>query len=230
MRTPIDASSSAWASSSPAASYWRGLKARAAALGSWEPWQWRGLFLLGRRQQSHPQSVPTDALFIAGTKGLIAGLTKNLILAVILGAALPTWPKTLEAMGLGLAGYGVSLVLFVLALRGLGSARTGAYCSTAPFIGAAIAIAGFHESPSVAFWVAAILMAAGVWLHLTERHEHEHNHEALVHTHSHRHDSHHQHMHDFEWDGREPHTHEHRHDPMTHTHPHYPDIHHRHGH
>ena len=171
----------------------------------------------------------SDALFIAATKGLAAGMT-TLLLALALGATLPNWLKTLEAMTVGLAGYGVSLVLFVVALRGLGAARTGAYFSTAPFIGAAIAITVFHESTSMAFWAAAALMAAGVWLHLTERHEHEHTHELLVHTHRHRHDSHHQHTHDFEWDGREPHTHEHRHGPLTHTHPHYPDIHHQHGH
>jgi hypothetical protein len=124
----------------------------------------------------------------------------------------------------------VSLVFFVLALRGLGAARTGAYFSTAPFVGAAIAIAVFHEPTSAAFWIAAMLMAIGVWLHITERHEHKHSHELLIHAHSHQHDSHHQHAHAFAWDRREPHTHEHRHEPLTHSHPHYPDIHHRHGH
>jgi drug/metabolite transporter (DMT)-like permease len=170
-----------------------------------------------------------DALFIAGTKGLLAGST-NLILALAFGASLPGWSMTLEAMVVGLLGYGVSLVLFVMALRGLGAARTGAFFSTAPFIGAAIAILAFREPTSVAFWTAAALMAAGVWLHLTERHEHEHTHEELVHMHSHRHDAHHQHEHAFDWDGREPHTHEHRHEPLKHSHPHYPDIHHQHGH
>jgi drug/metabolite transporter (DMT)-like permease len=171
----------------------------------------------------------SDALFIAGTKGLAAGIT-NLVLAVSLGGTFPGWPGTIAAMTVGLVGYGVSLVLFVVALRGLGSARTGAYFSTAPFIGAAIAIAMLHESTSLAFWAAAALMAAGVWLHLTERHEHEHMHELLVHAHSHSHDSHHQHAHSFKWDGREPHTHEHRHEPVRHSHPHYPDIHHQHSH
>ena len=38
-------------------------------------------------------------------------------------------------MTIGLLGYGFSLVMFVVALRGLGTARTGAYFSTAPFIG-----------------------------------------------------------------------------------------------
>jgi len=171
----------------------------------------------------------SDSLFIAGTKGLAAG-SINLALALSLGASLPAWSSVAGAMTIGLAGYGISLVLFVLALRDLGSARTGAYFSTAPFIGAVIAIAVFHEPVSVAFWLAAVLMAGGVWLHLTERHEHEHAHEPLTHTHTHRHDAHHQHPHDSAWDGSEPHTHEHHHEPIAHTHQHYPDVHHRHGH
>jgi drug/metabolite transporter (DMT)-like permease len=170
-----------------------------------------------------------DPLFIAATKGLVAGIT-NIALALALGARLPPPAWSVAAMGVGFVGYGVSLVLFVLALRGLGSARAGAYFSTAPFVGAAIAIGAFGEPVSWSFGVAAALMAVGVWLHLTEVHEHEHAHDALSHTHAHRHDAHHQHEHTFEWDGREPHTHEHTHGPLVHRHPHYPDVHHRHGH
>lgn len=171
----------------------------------------------------------SDAVFIAGTKGLVAGIT-NCALALALGATLPAWPRTVEAMSAGLAGYGVSLVLFVLALRGLGSARTGAYFSTAPFIGAVIAIAVFQEPTSAAFWLAAALMGVGVWLHLTERHEHLHTHEPLEHAHRHVHDEHHRHAHDFAWDGVEPHSHPHKHVPITHRHPHFPDVHHQHSH
>jgi drug/metabolite transporter (DMT)-like permease len=170
-----------------------------------------------------------DPVFIAATKGLAAGVT-NVMLALFLGARLPSPVFTAAAMGVGLVGYGVSLVLFVIALRGLGSARTGAYFSTAPFVGSAIAIVGFGEPVSWPFWLAAALMAAGVWLHITEVHEHEHVHEALTHAHGHHHDAHHRHEHDFDWDGREPHTHEHSHEPLVHRHPHYPDVHHRHGH
>jgi drug/metabolite transporter (DMT)-like permease len=171
----------------------------------------------------------SDALFVAGAKGLVAGAT-NLVLALGLGARLPAWSFVASAMALGLVGYGVSLVLFIVALRGLGAARSGAYFSTAPFIGAVIAIAGWGETASTGFWLAAVLMATGVWLHLTERHEHEHAHPALTHVHLHRHDAHHRHPHDAGWDGREPHSHEHRHEPTIHRHPHYPDAHHRHGH
>lgn len=171
----------------------------------------------------------SDAMFIAGTKGLVAG-TINFTLALTAGATLPTGFVIAAAMVIGLAGYGASLVLFVLALRDLGASRTGAYFSTAPFIGAAIAIGFFHEPASPLLWLAAALMVVGVWLHLNERHEHEHTHEVLTHTHRHRHDEHHQHEHNFEWDSREPHVHEHRHEPITHKHPHYPDVHHRHPH
>lgn len=170
-----------------------------------------------------------DALFLAGGKGAVAGVI-NTALGLAIGAAWPSWTQAMPAMLIGLLGYGISLVLFVLALRGLGTARTGAYFSTAPFIGAAIAILCFGEHASTMFWLAATLMGAGVWLHLTERHEHEHTHEAMLHAHRHVHDEHHQHEHDFDWDGTEPHTHPHQHTPITHTHPHYPDIHHRHGH
>ena len=171
----------------------------------------------------------SDPVFIAAAKGLVAGIT-NVALALAFGAAPPRPLLIAAAMCVGFAGYGISLVLFVLALRGLGAARTGAYFSIAPFVGAAIAVLAFHEPVSWMFALAAALMAGGVWLHFTEQHEHEHVHEPLTHTHAHWHDAHHRHQHSFAWDGREPHTHEHEHQPIRHTHAHYPDVHHRHGH
>jgi drug/metabolite transporter (DMT)-like permease len=171
----------------------------------------------------------SDALFIAGAKGWTAGMV-NTGLALLLGASLPAWSLVGASMAVGLVGYGLSLVLFVRALRDLGTARTGAYFSTAPFIGAGLAIVLLGESTPAPFWLAAGLMGAGVWLHLTERHEHAHTHEPLEHTHPHVHDAHHPHEHDFDWDGSEPHSHPHRHAVITHKHPHFPDIHHRHGH
>jgi hypothetical protein len=136
----------------------------------------------------------------------------------------------MSTLGLGLVGYGISLVLFVLALRGLGTARTGAYFSTAPFMGAAVALFVFSETTSPAFWAAALLMGLGVWLHLTEQHGHDHVHEAMTHEHQHSHDAHHQHPHDFAWRGVGQHSHLHQHPVIRHSHPHYPDIHHRHSH
>lgn len=171
----------------------------------------------------------SDALFIAATKGAVAG-TVNVGLAFALGASLPDGPVLLGTMVVGLFGYGISLVLFVLALRGLGTARTGAYFSTAPFIGAAVSLVLLGESTSISFWIAAALMGWGVWLHLTEHHEHEHTHEPMEHGHRHIHDEHHQHEHDFAWNSDEPHEHRHRHEALVHKHPHFPDIHHRHSH
>ena len=171
----------------------------------------------------------SDALFIAGVKGAMAGVV-NTGLALALGAALPGAAILFATMSVGLLGYGISLVLFVLALRGLGTARTGAYFSTAPFIGAAVSLVVLGESTSAAFWFAAALMGWGVWLHLTEHHEHEHVHEPMEHSHRHVHDEHHRHEHDFDWQGDEPHEHRHSHAALTHKHPHFPDIHHRHSH
>ncbi|MEW6691198.1 MAG: DMT family transporter, partial [Pseudomonadota bacterium] len=170
-----------------------------------------------------------DAAAIACLKGLAAGGV-NLGAALLAGAAIPAGEMLFAAGALGLLGYGVSLMLFIVALRGLGTARTGAYFSVAPFFGAALALVLLGERPQALFWIAGGLMALGVWLHLTERHVHEHAHEALEHEHAHVHDAHHRHAHDFAWDGREPHVHPHRHEPLVHSHPHYPDLHHRHTH
>jgi len=171
----------------------------------------------------------SDALLIAGSKGLVAGCV-NTVLGLALGAAWPDTPALSSALLIGFFGYGLSLVLFVLALRGLGTSRTGAYFATAPFVGAAISIALFGDYVSPLFWAASALMAAGVWLHLTERHVHEHGHIEQLHAHRHSHDSHHQHEHDFPWDGSEPHAHPHAHVALRHRHAHFPDIHHRHTH
>lgn len=171
----------------------------------------------------------SDPLQIAGIKGLVAGAA-NLGIAYALGFKLPAAATVLTAGALGFCGYGLSLVMFVLALRHLGTARTGAYFSAAPFVGALISLVMLGEVPGMMFWVAAVLMGGGIWLHLTESHEHEHEHLPLEHAHQHSHDAHHQHQHDFDWDGKQPHAHSHRHAPIKHAHPHYPDIHHRHDH
>jgi drug/metabolite transporter (DMT)-like permease len=169
-----------------------------------------------------------DAMFIACAKGLVAGIA-SVALALAYGARMPAIATTLQAGLLGFFSYGLSLALFVVALRSLGTARTGAYFSLAPFVGAALAVV--LGAPLTATLVlAGLLMGAGVWLHLTERHEHEHRHLSVAHEHLHTHDAHHQHRHDAAWDGTEPHTHKHTHEPLGHAHPHYPDAHHRHLH
>lgn len=168
----------------------------------------------------------SDATWIAAVKGLVAG-TVNLTIAMLLGATWPPLPNVLSAMIVGLLAYGVSLSLFVLALRNLGTARTGAYFCVAPFFGALLAIL-LGDPITQPLLIAGALMAVGVYLHVTEQHEHQHIHEVTAHEHSHVHDEHHQHDHGLQWNGQENHVHVHQHTKITHAHAHFPDMHHRH--
>lgn len=170
----------------------------------------------------------TDATSIASIKGLAAGAV-NLTLAIGIGAQMPPVRAVAGAMIVGLLAYGVSLALFVVALRHLGTARTGAYFSVAPFLGALLAVM-LGDAITPQLLVAGTLMAVGVWLHFSERHEHEHFHDALEHEHEHIHDEHHRHEHDPSVAAGTRHTHRHRHEPTTHSHHHFPDAHHRHDH
>lgn len=169
----------------------------------------------------------TDATWIASVKGLVSG-TVNLLLAFSLGASMPALPNLAGAMVVGLLAYGVSLTLFVVGLRHLGTARTGAYFSVAPFFGASLALL-MGEAITIPLLIAGVLMALGTWLHLTEHHEHEHTHVEMGHDHEHVHDEHHLHDHvPVTTDTK--HRHLHWHEPLTHTHAHFPDSHHRHNH
>jgi drug/metabolite transporter (DMT)-like permease len=170
-----------------------------------------------------------DPVQIAMVKGLVAGPV-NLLLAFAQGASLPAASPLFGGLLVGFLGYGASLALFILALRHLGTARTGAYFATAPFIGALLAIPTFGEPLTPRLLVAGGFMLLGVWLHLTERHEHEHAHKPIEHEHPHIHDEHHRHVHEPEHPPGEPHTHRHRHARLVHRHPHFPDFHHRHAH
>jgi drug/metabolite transporter (DMT)-like permease len=173
-----------------------------------------------------------DASWIAMVKGLAAGAS-NLVLALALGAAWPAWTVVLGAGLVGFASYGASLALFVVALRELGTARTGAYFSVAPFFGALLAVTLLGEPASWPLLAAGALMALGVALHLSERHEHRHAHPWMEHAHEHRHgaaDPHHEHLHEAPVAPGTQHSHPHRHEPLVHSHPHYPEAHHRHEH
>jgi drug/metabolite transporter (DMT)-like permease len=169
----------------------------------------------------------SDPIQSAAIKGLVGGAV-NCGLAFMLGAQWPAGGVALGAGLVGLFGYGISLVLFIVALRHLGTARTGAYFSTAPFIGAILSLVVLREPVTGWLVAAGLLMGIGVWLHLTERHEHLHVHEPLEHEHPHVHDEHHQHLHTGV--SAASHTHRHVHGRMEHAHAHYPDIHHQHRH
>ncbi len=171
-----------------------------------------------------------DATWLAAVKGSVAGPV-NLALAILLGATLPGGWVIAGAMVIGLFAYGISLALFIVGMRHIGTARAGAYFSVAPFFGALIAVL-LGEPLTWPLAIAAALMGVGVWLHLTERHEHAHTHEAVTHDHWHTHDEHHDHEHT---DGTlitrgTWHRHEHTHARVFHSHEHYPDAHHRHRH
>jgi drug/metabolite transporter (DMT)-like permease len=172
-----------------------------------------------------------DPLVIVTLKGLGAG-GFSLLLSRILGMTFPRLGIILLAMLLGALSYGLSIRLFILALRALGSSRTSALFGTAPFAGSLLSLFLFHELPPVLFWVSIPVMLAGAWLMLSEKHLHSHVHEAMEHSHRHSHpDEHHAHSH-LEKDGQAngPHVHWHRHDMLEHAHPHTPDLHHRHEH
>jgi len=169
-----------------------------------------------------------DSMSIACVKGLIAG-PLSVAIAVHDGAPIPGLLRLMQVGIVGFIGYGLSLTLFVVALRNLGTARTSAYFSLAPFIGAALAVALGAPVTGMLF-AAALLMGIGVWFHLTEHHEHMHEHDPLTHDHVHVHDEHHRHQHEQGWDGKEPHSHVHAHEHLSHAHAHYPDVHHRHEH
>lgn len=170
-----------------------------------------------------------DPLHIVELKGAVAG-PFNIALGLAAGGNLPGGADIAAAMLVGMLGYGASLALFVLALRDLGSARTGAYFSTAPFFGVAASVIALGEPVTVQLALAAGLMAIGVWLHVTERHEHAHFHPRHAHEHAHSHDDHHRHSHGPGVPPGEVHSHWHEHVPLQHSHRHTPDAHHRHRH
>lgn len=171
----------------------------------------------------------SDPLQVVELKGLIAGPV-TVALALWTGSSIPVSTAIAGAALVGFVGYGVSLVFFVRALRALGTARTGAYFSTAPFFGATAAVVGLGEPITIQLLTAAGLMGLGVWLHITERHEHLHVHETQAHAHSHSHDDHHRHVHGPSDPPGEPHSHWHQHEVLAHSHPHVPDAHHQHRH
>jgi len=171
----------------------------------------------------------SDPVQIAMVKGLAAGASNILLASLLIHDRARLW-QWAAGGGIGFIGYGLSLACFVLALRQIGAARTGAYFSLAPFVGAVLALAAGRESLSLQLAAAAALMGAGVWLHLTEHHEHGHSHEPMEHDQLHWHDEHHQHEHVPSDPPGEPHAHLHRHERLVHSHPHFPDLHHSHRH
>ena len=167
------------------------------------------------------------ATVLAAVKGFGAGIF-TIVLALLFTPGSATPGQIGGALLIGALSYGASLVLFVGALRRIGSARTSTFFAVGPFIGTLAAVLILGEELPPASLVAATLMLAGVACLYGEQHGHLHSHLATAHGHRHEHDEHHQHQHAA--DSEEIFDHAHEHEPLTHLHAHWPDIHHRHTH
>jgi len=163
-----------------------------------------------------------DPLTIVAWKGLVAG-TFSLFLGVLLGQQLPPLITMIGILLLGFVSYGLSTMLFIYSMRGLGAARTSALYGTAPLAGVLLSFIIFRDPITLPFIFAAALMATGALMLANEEHAHFHIHMPVVHEHRHRHDEFHEHdLADI------AHAHEHEHPLTEHEHDHTPDIHHRH--
>lgn len=109
-----------------------------------------------------------DPLQIAMMKSLAAGAT-NVSLAVVWHVPFPKAPVLWAAGTMGFFCYGVSLCCFILSLRHLGTSRTSAVFSLAPFVGAGLSALVLAEPFSARLWGAGLLMGLGLWLYLTEK-------------------------------------------------------------
>jgi drug/metabolite transporter (DMT)-like permease len=168
------------------------------------------------------------ASLLACMKGWSAGIF-NVLLFLILFRSPVTAVQISGALIIGALSYGASLVLFIHALREIGSARTSTWFAAGPFFGTILSVIVLGERPPGAYWVAAPLMLSGMFFLYRELHRHSHRHESLIHSHPHEHDEHHNHEHGDGENGVK-HDHSHEHKPITHSHVHWPDIHHRHIH
>lgn len=169
-----------------------------------------------------------NPVHISAIKGIVAG-SISLSIAFILGKNIILDLFTLYALTVGAFSYGISLVLFIKALKGMGSFRTGMFYSFGPFIGAIVSLILLREWIGWVMIPATVLMVIGVYMVITDKHLHTHEHSKLTHTHAHTHeDMHHLHEHDEEVSGT--HIHPHDHENESHEHLHWPDSHHRHDH
>ena len=175
-----------------------------------------------------------DPLIVISIKGIGSG-TVTLLFALAAGESLPGPVTAGAAMIVGFLCYGgLTSILFLLALRGIGAARAGSLLAVSPFFGVFFSLLLFAELPAGAFYIALPIMALGAWLLVSEEHSHPHRHQGVVHEHRHRHDDlHHDHTHaasDPSFSASGEHSHLHAHAERVHEHPHQPDIHHRHAH
>lgn len=171
-----------------------------------------------------------DPVVIVIVKGIGAG-SFSFVLSLMTGSPFPSLSHTIPALLVGGFCYGASLLLFILALRGLGSARASSFFASAPFIGAGLSFLIFKDAPTIQFFVALPIVLAGTFLLFSESHLHFHAHDEFEHDHVHTHpDEHHNHSHGSDIPDSDMHSHNHNHESLCHSHGHLPDIHHRHAH
>ena len=104
-----------------------------------------------------------DPVQIVVIKGIFSGLG-SLVVALFAGEDFPALFPLLCAMLLGFVSYGLSIHFYILAQRSLGAAKTSAYYSIAPFLGAAFGILFLGERPGVRFFIALAVMLVSMVL------------------------------------------------------------------
>ena len=172
-----------------------------------------------------------NPLEIVVLKGFGSGIG-SLIIAAAAKAYSLNVAYIIFALLLGFFSYGLSVYFYILAQRSLGASRTSAYYAFAPFIGVVLSFVFFREALSASFATALVVMAAGTYFAVSERHIHVHVHEPIEHEHRHNHkDGHHNHGHEHQHETMEQeHSHLHTHEKLEHKHLHTPDLHHNHPH
>ena len=104
-----------------------------------------------------------DPLEIVLLKGIFSGLG-SLTIGLCLGERTTHIWGILAVLCVGAVAYGLSIFFYVYAQRMLGAARTSAYYSIAPFIGAALSLIIFRDVPRYTYFIALGFMIVGAWL------------------------------------------------------------------
>ena len=167
-----------------------------------------------------------SSIEIVVIKGIFSGIG-SLIVALVMGESIPTILWLVCVLLLGFVAYGLSIYFYVMAQKDLGAAKTSAYYSIAPFLGAAFGMLFLSERPEFQFYVALVVMIVSTYFMIKDTiglqhthehshtHTHEHSHGDIVHVHEHTHTHTHIHIH-----GENTDNHEHNHKEMSHEHLH----------
>lgn len=104
-----------------------------------------------------------DPLETVVIKGFGSGLG-SFIVALVTGEKMPDIVFVLCALVLGFIAYGLSIYFYIYAQRDLGAAKTSTYYAVSPFVGAALSLVIFRQTPSVSYIIALLIMIAGTYL------------------------------------------------------------------